>query len=122
MNWRKLLPIGVLLAAVSLPAGGWAGTNATPENCAAVGSVVVHCYRCRPEPDRAYLGKVSVLTGYEEAGGRGYCVEANEAKSACSRVFGISSGNVGFYTKYSIGWGSRDEIYDEPCVNAVGKP
>ncbi len=96
-----------------------ASTKATPDNCASVGSAVVHCYNCI---ERKYLGTVSVLTGYEESGGEGYCIVASTAKERCSSVYGIDRNGVGFYSEFKIGGGSRDETYDTSCVEAVGKP
>ena len=121
MMLKKLVLVSVII--LMLSPGAWAGTKATPDNCAAVGSAVgsavVHCYDC---VNSKYLGKVSVLTGYEESGGEGYCVVASEAKAACSRVFGFDRNGIGYYTEFRIGGGSRDETYDTSCVKRVGKP
>jgi hypothetical protein len=69
-----------------------------------------------------YLGKTSVLLGYEEFEGEGYCVVENDAKWACNSRYGVDKNAVGFYSKFRIGSGSRDETYDTDCIDRVGKP
>lgn len=116
---QKVLLSGVVFWGLSLMllSSAWAGTKTTPENCQSVGSALVKCYDCA---NRKYLGNVAVLTGYEEDQGESFCVVASEAKSACSSAFGVSSFQIGFYTKFRMGTGSKEEFYDTSCVEAVG--
>ena len=100
-----------------LDSAALAGGGKTPESCAGVGSVVVKCYDCVA---KKYLGTVAVLTSYEEDQGKKFCVSVSVAKEACSRVYGVSSGCIGFYTKYSLGMGSVEETYNTTCVEAIG--
>lgn len=118
---QKFFLMAVLLVAVSSLSATVAGasTKASPENCASAGSAVVHCYDC---VNNKYLGKASVLLGYEEFGGEGYCIVANDAKNACSSRYGVDRNAIGFYSKFRIGGGSRDETYDTSCIDRVGKP
>ena len=101
----------------TLDSAALAGGGKTPESCAGVGAALVKCYDCRA---KKYLGNVSVLTSYEEDQGKKFCVRASDAKEACSRVYGVSSGCIGFYTKYSLGMGSVEETYNTTCVEAIG--
>jgi hypothetical protein len=89
-------------------------------SCKAVGSVVVKCYECNGSTQR-YLGNVAVLTGYEEAQGKKFCVVEAEAKQACSRAFGVSENVIGYYTKFNMGLTSKTETYRTSCVEAAGK-
>ncbi|GAB6059235.1 hypothetical protein JCM31598_23520 [Desulfonatronum parangueonense] len=89
------------------------------DNCKAVGSVVVKCYDCQAGAQR-YLGNVAVLTGYEEAQGKKFCVVSAEAIQACSRAFGVPEYNIGYYTKFKIGIDIKEETYRTSCVEAVG--
>ena len=120
MQSPRLLLLGVLFAALSfaLSSPAMAGTKPSPDNCKAVGSAVLKCYDCR-NPQK-YMGKASVLTAYEEAQGEKFCVRAADGKAACSAATGVPTYGVGFYTKFSMGGGSREEFYDTNCVNNVG--
>lgn len=116
MFYKKAILICVLFLMYS-PAA-FAGGGPSPENCKAVGSALVRCYDCGSE--RRYLGDVAVLTDYEEDRGKKYCVKASDAKQACSNRFGVPSYNIGFYTKFRIGTGTREETYNTTCVEQVG--
>jgi hypothetical protein len=65
----KIFFVCVFVCMLSLIALAGGGKN--PDSCAGVGSVLVHCYECRDDTKR-YLGKVAVLTGYEEAQGENF--------------------------------------------------
>ncbi|MFW5489710.1 MAG: hypothetical protein ACNI3A_15015 [Desulfovibrio sp.] len=121
MTLPKFSLFAVLFVAVSLMSAApvWASSKASPESCAAVGAVVVHCYDCG---HYKYLGKASVLTGYEESGGEKYCVVVADATAACSSRFGVNRYAIGYYTTFRIGGGSRDETHDTSCIDRVGKP
>ncbi|TWI72283.1 hypothetical protein LZ24_01691 [Desulfobotulus alkaliphilus] len=97
-----------------------ATTTINVENCKAVGSVVVKCYDCQSGSER-YLGNVAVLTGYEEAQGKKFCVVSDEAVKACSRAFGVAEYKIGYYTKFKIGIDTKEESYRTSCVEVVGK-
>jgi hypothetical protein len=115
----KIFFVCVFVCMLSLIALAGGGKN--PDSCAGVGSVLVHCYECRDDTKR-YLGKVAVLTGYEEAQGEKFCVRAADARTACSQAFGVSTHVIGFYTKYKMGLGESEEYYNTSCVKQVGKP
>ncbi|MFW5489709.1 MAG: hypothetical protein ACNI3A_15010 [Desulfovibrio sp.] len=121
MTLPKFSLFAVLFVAVSLMSAApvLASTKMSPEKCAAVGSAVVHCYDCM---EYKYLGKASVLTGYEESGGEKYCVVANEAKAACASRFGVNRNAIGYYTTFSVGGVKKEEIYGTSCIDRVGKP
>jgi hypothetical protein len=110
----------LLAASFALPSAVRAGTKVNPENCKAVGSAVVYCYECGVDNPR-YLGRVSVLTGYEVRQGVKLCVETSEAKSKCAEAFGVKEGNVGYYAEYELGVDSQTEIYGTSCVEEVGR-
>jgi len=120
MQSPRLLLLGVLFAALSfaLSSPAMAGTKPSPESCEAVGAALLKCYDCR-NPQK-YVGKASVMTAYEEAQGKKWCVRAADGKAACSAATGVPKYSVGFYTKYHIGSGTREEFYNTNCVNNVG--
>jgi hypothetical protein len=118
--FRSACTLLICFLTLMLPALALATTKIDAENCKAVGSVVVKCYDCQSNSQR-YLGNVAVLTGYEEAQGKKFCVVSDEAVQACSKAFGVSDYNVGYYTKFKIGLDTKEESYRTSCVEAVGK-
>ncbi len=121
MKSQKVLFLGMLFVALSfaLPPSAMAGSKPSPESCAAVGSVALKCYDCG-NPQH-YVGKVAVLTSYEEAQGKKFCVKASDGKNACSAAYGVPAHRVGFYAKFKLGTGTREEYYKTTCVNNCGK-
>jgi hypothetical protein len=119
MMYVKMIFVCVFVCMLSLIALAGGGTN--PDSCAGVGSALVHCYECSSHTKR-YLGKVAVLTGYEEDQGEKFCIRAADAKTACSQAFGVPASAIGFYTKFKIGAGESEECYNTKCVDQVGKP
>ncbi|MCW7752997.1 hypothetical protein OOT00_03245 [Desulfobotulus sp. H1] len=119
--FRSACTLLICIVTLVLPPFALATTGqANESNCKAVGSVVVKCYDCQTGSER-YLGNVAVLTGYEEAQGKKFCVVSDEAVQACRRAFGVSEYHIGYYTRFKIGVETKEETYRTSCVETVGK-
>lgn len=118
--FRKEILLICVLPLIFVPFALATGLTVNESSCKAVGSAVVKCYDCTPGSQR-YLGNVAVLTGYEEAQGKKFCVVEADAKNACARTFGVPESIIGYRTTFNMMMGSKTETYRTSCVEAVGK-
>ena len=94
--WSVALALAFVLACQAGAAR--AGARPSPETCEQLGSLVIKCFDCKAGK---YLGKVAVLTDWDETWKR--CYDHSTIVEACTSTYDVSQYVLGYKGAYTIG-------------------